>query len=236
MFAFGGLELVVMPLALIGVVLLGIVALAGSRGEPDPHGHRPRTLYLSLVSFVAIFTLLFAIASTTSALANMIFVEIEGTSINCGEDPLHPECQTGPVRYVNVFDESSVEAQEAARARDAFNGIALALAATGVLLLHRGRHRELLGDATFVSSPGARAHNAYLYAVSFVAMIVLLAAAATALFALARVAVPGVVSDTGSGAERDAGLVQLVSSLVTGGAAWFLYVTHWRETRRRPAA
>jgi hypothetical protein len=241
-YGYGGMEFLLMPLALVGLVVLAVVALAGTRGDPDPHGHRPRTLYLCLVTFVALFTLVYAAATAVSAVANLALVDLGDSgrlSEICEMDPLHPECRGGGVtQFVNVFGEASPEAQEAARARDALNGLALGLAAAAVLIWHRRRWAETLGDETFLSSPGARTYDAYLHAASFTAMIVLLAAAAAALFALARVVVPGVVSDGGSGAERDAGLVQLVTSLAAGGAAGAVYLSHWRRIRplRTPPA
>lgn len=193
-------------------------------------------LYLCLVSFVAIFSLLYAVPSVVSAVANLTLVEVEeggATAEVCAHDPLHPECRGGGVtQFVNVFSPSGA-AQESAWARDAFNALAVGLAAAAVLRWHRSRWSEIAGDDDFASSAGARTLDAYLYAVSFTAMIVLLAAAATALFALARVAVPDVVSAGSAAAERDAGLVQLLAVVATAGAAAFVYVTHWRRT---PAA
>lgn len=233
MFAFGGLELVVMPLALVGIVVLAIVALTGGRGDPDPRGRRAAMLYLCLVPFVAIFSLLYAVPSVVSAVANLTLVEVEdgGASAEvCAQDPLHPECRGGGVtQFINVFP-SSREAQESAWARDAFNALAVGLAAAAVLRWHRSRWKEVADDDDFASSPGARTLDAYLYAVSFTAMIVLLAAAAVTLFALARVVAPDVVSAGSPAAERDAGLVQLLSAVATAGAAAFVYVTHWRRT------
>ena len=234
MFGYGGLELVLVPLALVGIVMLGIVALAGARGDPDPAGGRARTLYLCVVSFVALFTLVLAIPSAVSSLASLVLVEVEDEdelSDVCRIDPLHPECGTpGVTQYVNVFEGSSGEAQEAAWGRSALTAVTMIVAAAGVLRWHRTRWRELLDDASFASSPGARTYSAYLHAVAFTAMVVLLFAGATALFGLGRVVVPDAVSTGPSGAERDAGLVQLLAALAPGGAAVFVYVTHWRRT------
>lgn len=225
-YGFGGLELVVMPLALVGVVLLGIVALAGGRNEPDPTGQRARAMYVSLVSFVAIFMLLFAIGTAATALANMAFAGSERT-VDCAADPFQPECVNG-IGSFDLEDSSSEEAVDAGRTRDALNAAAVGAAALGVLFWHRSRTREMLDDPSFEGSPGERTYRAYLYAVAFVAVVVLLIAAASAAFGLIRWVAADSVTAGSTDAEQDGGLVQLVTSLVTGGAAAYLYVTHWK--------
>jgi hypothetical protein len=229
---YGGLELVIVPLTLLGVVVLSILALAGGRAEPDTGGRRAYVLYLSLVSFVALFTVLFAAMTTTAAIANMAFKDTD--SVDCS-DPYNysPECYSGsPGSEEFGLDPSFSDAEEARRARDAITGAAVGIAAAIILLLHRRKTRELLNEPDFGSSPGARTFTAYLYAVSFTAVVILLAAVAMALLALVRVAIPDVVTAGSSGAERDDGLVQLVPSLVVAGGALLIYVTHWRVAGR----
>lgn len=229
-YGFGGLELVVMPLALIGIVLLGIVALAGGRNEPDPHGHRAPAMYLSLVSFVAIFTILFAIGTGAKSLGNLVFTD--PGSVDCSEEPWRSECMSGgPTSFVNLTDAPSDEAVTAEHVSGLVNSVGAGAAAGAVLAFHARRRRELLEDDTFAGSPGARTFNAYLYAVAFVAMIVLLVSAATALLGLVRGAAPDLVNSGSVDAERDAGLVQLISSLALGAAAVAVYKIHWAAAR-----
>ncbi len=228
---YGGLEFIIVPLTLLGVVVLAILALSGGRNQPDLGGGRAYVLYLSLVSFIAIFTALFALTTTTSAVASMVFQDPE--SIDC---PDFTECYPMGPRIDGVeADESFEEAEEARRARDAITGATVGTAALAILLLHRRKTRELPNDPGFDASPGARTFTAYLYAVSFTAVLVLLSAAATALLGTVRVAIPDVVTAGSSGAERDDGLVQLVTSVVAAGAALLIYLAHWRPARRLTA-
>jgi hypothetical protein len=63
--------LLVVPL---GVLVLAVIILAAGRGEPDTSGRRAFAVYLSAVSFVAIFTLVFASFAAVQSLAN-VFVD-----------------------------------------------------------------------------------------------------------------------------------------------------------------
>lgn len=219
---YGGLELVVLPLAVLGVVVLAIVALAGARGEPDTRGERAHALYVALVSFVAIFTLLFALTQVAESVAEMVI----DPEIDCSEG-FAPECYEEvslgtPPTAIDVPDQTE------RRTRDALNAAAVALVAGAVLWFHRRRSDDL-GELGPVP---ARTFNAYLYAVSFTAMLVLLVVGAIVLFTLVRVAVPDAVSTASSGTERDNALVDLAPSLTGVAGAALIYVRHWRAAGR----
>ncbi|MFN2587067.1 MAG: hypothetical protein ABR613_02955 [Actinomycetota bacterium] len=234
-YGFGVLDLVIVPLALVGIVLLGIIALAGDRGALDAGSHRAYALYLSLVSFVAIFTVLYAVASIAAPLAKLAFLEADETTVDCSTDPLNPECRvTGATGYVNVF--GGPREAETAWTRDALNAAALGVAAGAVLMWHRRRTRALVDDSSFRSSPGERTYIAYLYAVSFVAVMVVIGAGTSGLFALTRAIAPGLVTDGPPGDERETALVQLVTAAVTAAGAAVVYVTHWNAARTARAA
>ena len=64
-----GIALFILALTLpIGLVVLGVVIVFSGRGEADPGDRRVATLYLSAVSFVAAFTLVFALYGVASSL------------------------------------------------------------------------------------------------------------------------------------------------------------------------
>lgn len=221
----GELTVLVGPMTVLGVIVLAIVALAGGRSEPDTRGERAYVLYLALVSFVAMFTMLFAL----SALSSPAIEAVVENADPCAANPSSPECfGAPPAGFEPEGDEANVRA--------AINAAGVAVAAGVILLLHRGRTRRLLADPGFPGSAGARTFNAYLYAVSFTALAVLLVGAAIAIPAVVRVIAPSLVTTGSSSAERDAALTGLVPSLVLALGAALVYLTHWRaaDRLRRP--
>lgn len=217
---YGELVYVILaPLTIVGVIVLSILALSG-RSEPDARGERAYVLYLSLVSYIALFTVLFALVGLATT-ATHSFLDGGADCI----DPFDPACLEGPQDF-----------GEELRVRDAINAGAVAAVAAGVLLYHRKRSQALVDDPGFAGSAGARTFTAYLYAVAFTAMIVLLAFTAVALPALIRAIAPGLTALDGSSSERDAALTDLVPALVAAGGAAVIYLTHWRaaDRLRRP--
>lgn len=209
---YGELVYVILaPLTILGVIVLSILALAG-RSEPDARGERAYVLYLSLVSYISFFTLLFALVALGTTVTHAV---VDGGA-EC-IDPYDPACFEGPQDFGGEL-----------RVRDAINGGAVAAVAGGILLYHRRRSQHLVDDPDFAGSAGARTFTAYLYAVAFTAMIVVLASAAVALPALIRAVAPGLTALDGSSGERDAALTDLVPALVAGGGAAAIYLTHWR--------
>lgn len=100
-------------------------------------------------------------------------------------------------------------------------------------------------------APVRRAYQIYLYAVCFVAVIVLLFAGAQALFGIVRIAfpeqtaaehgyyIPGDIGDEQfrSGfdpidQERKQGVVDLIQNGIVAGLAGGLFAFHWRRARR----
>jgi hypothetical protein len=93
-----------------------------------------------------------------------------------------------------------------------------------------------------------RAYQIYLYAVCFVAVIVLLFAGAQALFGIVRIALPEQTAvkygyvETGApefqtgfdpiDQERQQGVVDLIQNGIVAGLAGGLFAFHWRRARR----
>lgn len=207
------------PLSILGVVVLAIVALSGGRSEPDARGDRAYVLYLSLVSFIALFTLLIAIVTLASTLTSSIV----GPDV-CA-DPYSPECFGGGSPGGSSFEDEL-------RARDLLNALGIGAAAGAVLLFHRRRSRALTDEADFAGSAGGRTFNAYLYAVAFTSIAIVIGAAAIAVPALVRTVAPGLTAIDSSSAERDAALTDLVPALVAGGGALLIYLSHWKAADR----
>lgn len=204
------------PLMILGVIVLAILALSG-RSEPDARGDRPYVLYLSLVSFIALFTVLFGVVSIGSTATHSLLDDGGGSECI---DPADPACFGGQGFEPAYGGER--------RAGEILNSIGVVAVAAGVLVFHRRLSRQVVDDPGFAGSAGGRTFTAYLYAVAFTAMVVLLAAAAVALPALIRTIAPGLTAVGESSTERDAALLDLVPALVAGAGAAVIYLTHWR--------
>lgn len=219
---FGELIYVILaPLTILGVVVLAILALSG-RSEPDARGDRAYVLYLSLVSFIALFTALFALVSLGSTATHAL---LDGGGGGGCVDPYDPACIGNPSGFEPEFGGEM-------RTRDVLNAMGVVLAAGGVLLFHRRRSQQLVREPGFIGSSGARTFTAYLYAVAFTAVAILLGAAAVGLPALVRAIAPGLTALSESSTERDAALTDLVPALVAAGGAAVMYVLHWRAAER----
>lgn len=210
------------PLTILGVIVLAILALSG-RSEPDTRGERAYVLYLSLVSFIALFTIVFALANLSSTATHSLLDAADECL-----DPYSPECFGGG-NLDSGFDSGS---GGEVRMREAIDASAVALVAIGVLVLHRRRTRRLVDDPGFPGSAGARTFSAYLYAVSFTAIAIIIGAAAIALPALVRAIGPGLTALGSTSAERDGAIADLVPALVAGGVALAIYLTHWKAADR----
>ncbi|HYP22287.1 MAG TPA: hypothetical protein VEV43_01830 [Actinomycetota bacterium] len=213
MFYGGFVYGILAPLTILGVIVLAILALSG-RSDPDTRGDRARVLYLSLVSFIALFTVLFALVSLGSTAARSLLDDGQSECI----DPSDPAC----------FGIDAEFGGGEQHTRELLNSTGVAVVAAAVLVFHRRRTREVVDDPGFAGSAAARTFNAYLYAVAFTAMVLLLAAAAVALPALIRTIAPGLTATGDSSFERDAALLDLVPALVAGAGAAVIYLTHWR--------
>lgn len=224
---YGELAYVVLaPLVIVGMVVLAILALAG-RSEPDARGERAYVLYLSLVSFVALFTLVFAVVNLASTAGEALLVE--GEDSEACIDPYSPECFESS-QFGGPGFESDVEGE--LHVRDLLDSLGIAIAAGAVWLFHRKRSSDLVAEPGFAASAGARTYTAYLYAVAFTAMAIFIGAAAMAVPALVSSVAPGLTALDSTGAEREAALTDLVPALVAAGAAVFVYLGHWRPAHR----
>jgi len=220
------------PLGLIVLVLLVVVILAQHRDEPDPTGRRPYAAYVFFVTFLALFTVLFALfafvsslmriavsdESSSNALQRRTFTYGNGTQSFTAQAP-----RGGPLTFLSDRGSDDPHIRGAVRA-----GI-VGVVAGAVLLFHVGWARALADELTLEGSPAVRVYYAYLYAVCPFAVIVGVGGAVTFGNSLFRVIAPGVASGGGAG-KRSAGVPDLVAGVVltAGAAAIFLY--HWRRS------
>jgi hypothetical protein len=219
--AFGGFLL---PL---GVVILAIVAVAGGRAEPDPDSERPAALYLTAVSFVAVFALLFSVFGLADGLLNL--------TINHDTSSAFGRTQTSFGSSSSGFSSSSGSSSSTAPLipssgghdgdyRTIVESLVVGALAAALFLTHRRWLQVWL--ATHPSGPGSRVWHTYQYVACFFAVLAGLIAAASMLYAVFRFAAPGV---TGTGTRGEA-MVSLFTSAVLAVGAAGVFLFHWNDS------
>jgi len=225
---FFGLEFLI-PLAFLGLIVLALTQVASDRKEPDPTGRRPYSIYLFVVTFVVLFVALFSLTAVVSSVVRLALPERRFEDALTPQSPPvfepPPEDFTGGPVYEGFesFD-PNVE-----RTRQAIQSGLIFVAAGLVLLFHARRIRDLEAAGSLVDGPTRRSYPAYLYAVCFVAVLIVLVAGALALFGAVRIAAPGATGFGPESAERDEGIAQLVSSGLLALVAYGLFLFHWRR-------
>ena len=231
MLFFGGLEFI-FPAIFIGLIVLGIVAIAVGRRESDPEGRRPFAIYLTSVMFVALFTVLIGGVTLVSSLSELAFVEEDSTSSseNCVTSPdgSTTDClmQPGTFGFTNLYEEDASDAA----IRDSVRYGLIILAAGAVLWWH-WRLAARLWPAS--GTEPDRTFVAYSYLLCFVAMLAALGAAVAAAYALFQIAAPRVAASGPDASIRDQGLVTfLTSAALLAGSGW-IFKLHWQRLPQR---
>lgn len=238
MFFFGGFELL-LPVVLLGLIVLGILALAG-RGETDPTGRRSFAVYLFAVAFVSLFVALIALTGLVSSVVRIALPEHAGPDcvqfqggVSCASRfpvtrPV-PAGETAVYAPTQPFQRFDPDRQHKAQAVQ--TGL-VAIAAILVLWFHAKRARELIGEPGFDEGPGRRVYLVYLYAVSFLAILIVLFAGSTAAYGLFRIIAPGTTGFLGdTSIERDNGVAQLGTGGLLALGAFVIFAFHWRRAK-----
>ena len=229
--------------AVVPLLALLILVVAGGRGEPDPTGKRSFALYLGTVCFVALFTALVASTLLVASVTEKIKDE-ESTDESAEEfefeDDIFPDEE-----FEDDFDEEFEEGfggedQSDVTENDRIlqgvvrSGLILG-AAVGVLVFHARRRRDLEADPDAAAGTAAwRVDRSYQYVVCTTAVLIFLFAAGVGAYDLFRVAAPGVFASGDDTVARKEGLQSLLTLawLAIGAGAIFW----WFWGRVRPGA
>jgi hypothetical protein len=217
-----------LPVALVILVILVVVVLVGGRDEPDPGGRRPYSAYVLVVTFLALFTILFAMSAMVTSLVHL----------TVSDDTEEAVSSSSSSDFSVSTDEESTTTEESGPSsdpddghiRDAVRAGLLAAAAGAVLAFHLARARELVEEAD--AGPARRVSMSYLYSATTLAVIVLVVAAVGFGYGVFQVIAPGVASDSGVG-KRTTAIPDLAGTAVLAAGAAAIFLAHWR---RRPGA
>jgi hypothetical protein len=232
----------VVPLVLIALVLLVVVVLVDRRDDADPAGKRPYAAYVFVVVFVALFTVLFSVTAMVGSLAHLA-VDDNGGGGRAGNRFEISQDFSGSGEVSSSFGSSSSSDvptlrsrtssdSDNAHIRDAVRAGLLAAAAAAVLWFHIGLARPLVDELDVTAGPARRVYNAYLYATTTLAVIVVVGGATAFGYAVFKVLAPGVASGSGVGDRKDAVPDLVAAAVLTAGAA-LIFLYHYR---RRPSA
>ncbi|HUQ63962.1 MAG TPA: hypothetical protein VM121_09415 [Acidimicrobiales bacterium] len=237
----------IFPVGAIALIVLVVAAVSG-RGEPDPTGRRPYAAYLFVLSFLALFTLVFAGFAMVSSLVDLATrdsddsIEFEDSSGSTDSDSSGSvtgfirDPETGEIipsrgsqseAELSSFDDE----QDNENIRSAVQSGLVTLIAGLVLAFHAGKALRLVDEPGFLESPSRRLYQGYLYAVCFVTMLTALGALAAAGYGGFKAVAPGIAASGGDDETRE-GLAELASSGFLALAALLIFSYHWRRAER----
>jgi hypothetical protein len=203
--------ILLIPLLIGGVFVVVVVA---NRAEPDPSGQRPALVYALGASFLTLFTTLFATTSLVGALCRLIGSDHGGGGVT----DLFGSSESGG--HLHPLGDSV--------ARQAVISGIVAILAGVVCWLHlRAAARASQGVVTTVD-PLARVRSSYVAAVSFIAVFIIVGAAAIVLYDVFRGISPGVFNASGRGDSVDV-LRSLIPALYLALAAAAILLAHLRN-------
>ena len=146
-FLFGGIEF------LIPLVLILLVVLVVRQGGNDPHGHRPYAIYLFVVTFISLMTMLAAIGflatvigdQATNSRAFVTGEQCSASSSGSGSSDLSGgQIVPVPPQEIPVPTQENCQPTGPADAPVAIRAILIAFVAGGVLWFHATQARALL--------------------------------------------------------------------------------------------
>jgi hypothetical protein len=164
------------------VVGIFVVIVVANRAEPDPSGRRANAVYCFAVSFLTLVVALFASLIVVASLVQLIGTTTGVPSVPSSVPPFTP------VQLHPVGD---------AAARGAVLGSLILLAADAAFVFHRRRGLSLAFEGAGPGDPVVRVAQSYAAAIAFVMIFVLLVSLVVTVYALFRIAGPGVFNGGG---------------------------------------
>lgn len=223
---FGGAFFVLLPLLL----LLSVLVLFAMRQDSDEFGRRAPALYLSMVNFVALITLLFAAWSVISSL-----VEIPTNEDDAFEEFSDPEFgdefsddsfSFDEGEEDDLFDSDEPPSADDRAVDNAVRSFIVGLIAFGILFFHAGRTKLLQGQDGYEGSAASRTTQAYNYVTTFTTLLISAVATIGAIYSLWSIAAKDI-----TGLEsRKQGVVDFIDALVLAIFAGILFVMHLRRS------
>ena len=224
-FLFAGLFSALIFLVPTGL-LLGLLVVFALRSDPDEAGGRANALYLSMASFVALFTALAAVVSLSAAVVDLVADDEETENPVFGN-----EFEEGfePPTGIEVFGGND-DRDADDKAIDAAVASVIALLVSGAVYLFHAPRLDRVGAAHLTGTGAWRVRRAYRLVACLVAVLIILVTATLGLYGVWQIAAPG-ISGAGSRGDAAEGLVPIVVLLI--GAA-VIFRLHWDDEKAPP--
>lgn len=207
---FFGLLGFIFPLIFVVLIVAAVAVAIGGRRDPDPTGRRPYAIYLTAVTFIALFTTLAAVYALIHSLAEMVFVTDSSGFLSC------------PPGAIDCFEQLGGPGSGGS-GREALQ-TALIAAVFGVVLYFHGRRvLDVRSEEPGLDTVGGRVLNVFAYAVCFVLLFIGIGAAAAAATSL----VDAIDPLGGFDEARGGSLATLVTSVLLALTSASLFRFAW---------
>lgn len=231
--AFAGVAVAVVAgiLGVLGLIVVALAVVLDSRRNPDETGARTTAVYLGVVSFILIWTLVASLTFAVHAITSLIVDEDARSSEAVFEAV--PDEITGDFESDDDREEDGPDPQDQV-IQDTIQSGLVAIVSGALLVFHIRRRRRLAEATDFAASPAWRADRAFLYLVCAVAVLVIVVAVSVGLYDFFRIAVPGITAEGPQDVERDRAINSILTLLVLVGASGYVFGRAWSAVSGEP--